>query len=99
MTPEGRVKAAVKKRLKELGAWYYMPVQNGMGIVGVPDFVCCLGGRMVAIETKAPGKRSNTTPNQDRQIALIRAAGGIAVVIDDVDQLNEVINQLEEVLT
>lgn len=99
MTPEGRVKAAVKKRLKELGAWYYMPVQNGMGIVGVPDFVCCLGGRMVAIETKAPGKRSNTTPNQDRQIALIRAAGGIAVVIDDVDQMNEILNQLEEVLT
>jgi hypothetical protein len=99
LTPEGRVKAAVKKRLKELGAWYYMPVQNGMGIVGVPDFVCCLGGRMVAIETKAPGKRSNTTPNQDRQIALIRAAGGIAVVIDDVDQMNEILNQLEEVLT
>lgn len=92
MTPEGRVKAAVKRRLKEIGAWFYMPVQNGMGVVGIPDFICCLEGRMIAIETKAPGKRGNTTPNQDRQLENIRAAGGIAIVVDDVNQLNEIIN-------
>jgi hypothetical protein len=42
---------------------------------------------MLGIEAKAPGKRSNTTPLQDREIAAIQAAGGIAIVVDDVSQL------------
>ena len=90
MTPEGRVKAAVKKYLTEVGAYYYMPVSNGMGRVGAPDFLVCWNGQFVGIETKAPGKRGNTSPNQDREIAAIRAANGLAVVIDDVEQLQEI---------
>ena len=92
MTPEGRVKAAVKRRLKELGIWWYCPIQNGMGVVGIPDFVCCHEGRFLAIETKAPGKRANTSANQKARIAEIIAAGGTAVVIDDVEQLEGVLN-------
>jgi hypothetical protein len=41
----------------------------------------------LAVEAKAPGKRSNTTPLQDREIAAIQAAGGIAIVVDDLSQL------------
>lgn len=89
-TPEGKVKAAVKRRLKELGVWWYCPVQNGMGVVGIPDFICCWQGRLVAIETKAPGKLANVSANQAKRIDEIRAAGGIAVVVDDVTQLEEV---------
>lgn len=90
-TPEGRVKEAVKRRLKAVGAYYYMPVSNGMGRVGAPDFMVCLGGRFFGIETKAPGKRGNTTPNQKRELAAIDAAGGIALVIDDVSQLDDLL--------
>ncbi len=88
-TPEARVKDAVKKLLKERGIWWYMPVQNGMGVVGIPDFVCCNKGSFLAIETKAPGKRNNPTPNQERRIMEIHQAGGAALVIDDVSQLKE----------
>lgn len=91
MTPEGRVKHAVKKRLKAKGVWHYCPVSNGMGRVGAPDFICCWEGRFLSIETKAPGKRAATTPNQDKELAGIRAAGGIAIVIDDVSQLDDVL--------
>ena len=89
LTPEGRVKEAVKRLLKAHGVWYYMPVQNGMGTVGIPDFICCWGGRFLAIETKAPGKRSTTTANQDRVIAALHQAGGTALVVDDISQLKE----------
>lgn len=90
LTPEGRVKAAVKKYLKARGVWFYMPVQNGMGRVGIPDFICCFEGRFYAIETKAPGKKDQTTPNQDKELEGIRCAGGEALVIDDVSQLAKV---------
>lgn len=96
LTPEGRVKEAVKRFLKSRGVYYFMPMQNGFGVVGVPDFVCCSSGRFIAIETKAPGNLATTTANQDRQIAAIRAAGGAAVVVDDVQQLPPIFDWLEQ---
>jgi hypothetical protein len=92
MTPEGKVKHKIKQLLKERNIYYYMPVSNGMGRVGAPDFLCCWRGKWLAIEAKAPGKRGNTTPNQKRELASIRDAGGIAIVVDDVTQLHEVLN-------
>ncbi len=91
MTPEGAVKVRVKAWLKSRGVWYFMPANNGMGKSGIPDFICCVDGRMLAIETKAPGRRTNTTAMQDMQLEAIRAAGGIALVIDDVSQLEGVL--------
>ena len=88
MTPEGKVKAAVKRWLVERGIWFFMPPANGYGRAGIPDFICCWNGRFLAIETKAPGKARNTTTMQDREIQLIRATGGAALVIDDVSQLD-----------
>lgn len=102
-TPEGRVKEAVRKFLKERGVWYYQPVQNGMGVVGIPDFICCWQGRFIAIEAKAPGKASQTTANQDRVLQAINEHGGYAVVVDDLESLKkhfaaiEVIHILEGV--
>jgi Holliday junction resolvase len=83
MTPEGRVKKAVKKLLDTHGVYYYMPVQNGMGIVGVPDIIACWRGKFLAIETKAPGRKHTVTANQKMQLEKIAASGGIAVVVDD----------------
>lgn len=88
-TPEGKVKAAVKKLLKERSIWYYMPVQNGMGVVGIPDFICCWEGKFLAIETKAPGKIHNVTANQRNRIKEIRQAHGFALVVDNAKDLED----------
>lgn len=81
MTPEGRVKAKVKKALKE--HYSFMPVQNGMGAPGL-DFYCCVVGLFVAIETKVPGKR--LTARQHITASQIAKAGGMVFVIrDDAD--------------
>lgn len=92
-TPEGRVKKAVKKFLTSIGAYFYMPMSNGMGRVGAPDFIVCHDGKFYGVETKAPGKRSNTTPNQEREMEWIKAAGGVSLVVDSADQLAGVFNQ------
>lgn len=93
-TPEGKVKKAIEQWLKAHNAYYYFPAQNGRGRVGIPDIITCLphlNGRMVAIEVKAPGKRANTTANQDRELRWINQAGGVALVIDDVSQLEKLL--------
>ena len=92
MTPEGKVKKKVKEYLATTGAWYYMPVSNGMGRVGCPDILVCYKGHFLAFEVKPPGKIKNTTANQDREIAGINKAEGIAIVVDDVEQVREVID-------
>lgn len=88
-TPESKVKAAIKKWLQARGIWYCCPIGTAWGRSGVPDFVCCWGGQFLAIEAKAPGKRRNTTALQDDEIKAIHQAGGAAIVVDDVEQLNE----------
>jgi hypothetical protein len=80
--------------LAEFGVWYYQPVQNGMGQVGIPDFICCYRGVFIAIETKAPGKIKDLTANQRRVLDQIQANDGYALVIDDAEFLRETLNAI-----
>jgi VRR-NUC domain len=83
MTPEAKVKHAIKRRLDSFGAWYFMPVAGLLGRVGVPDFVGCLNGRFFAIEAKADNGR--VTRIQQRCLDAIAAAGGTALVVQGVE--------------
>ena len=89
ITPEGKVKAAVRKLLVEFGIYYFSPSANGYGRAGIPDIICCFGGRFIAIECKA-GK-GTPTALKDRELAAIRTAGGMAVVVNEtnIDELKE----------
>jgi hypothetical protein len=88
-TPEGKVKDAIKAWLKARRIWFFMPVPTGMGVAGIPDFICCWRGKFLGIEAKAPGKRKNTSDAQDARIKEIHEAGGAVLVVDDVSQLDE----------
>lgn len=83
---EKTVKQAVKKRLTEIGAYQFWPVQMGMGTRTID----CLGvykGRFYGIETKAPGKEP--TLAQDITMKKIKAAGGLVFVVDSTKAANE----------
>jgi Holliday junction resolvase len=90
-TPEGKVKARVKKTLDEMGIYHFSPFQAGMGRAGIPDIIGCYNGMFVAFECKA-GK-GKTTALQEREINAIRIAKGLAFVINEenVDQLKELL--------
>lgn len=92
--PEDKVKRECKLILKRWGIWYYMPVQNGMGVVGIPDIIAVWRGLFIGIETKAPGKKKNVTPNQKAQLRGIHAAGGLALVIDNPQDLEDRLRRL-----
>jgi hypothetical protein len=89
VTPEGKVKAMVKRLLEKHDAYWFCPVQNGMGAPGL-DFmhIQIAGVPVFAIETKAPGEKP--TVRQERTIKKIRAAGGTVFVIDgDTQELEQ----------
>ena len=92
MTPEGKVKSRIRKRLDELGCWYFMPPGGAYGKRGIPDFVGCYNGKFFAIEAKA-GK-GTTTVLQDITIKRIRAHNGIALVVNE-DNVDTFIGEIK----
>lgn len=82
-TPEGKVKDKIKKILKANNVYFAMPMGTGYGNAGVPDFLCCFGGRFLAIEAKAAGGKP--TALQMKNIAEIEACGGAAWVVDELN--------------
>lgn len=81
MTPEAKVKKQIRAILDAEGVYYAMPMGTGYGNSGVPDFLCCVAGKFVAIEAKAG--RGKTTALQDANIEKIRSAAGVALIINE----------------
>jgi hypothetical protein len=101
-TPEGIVKDLVKTMLQDIGCcpasksgeinslhhgWYYMPVQNGMGVTSIPDFLGNYMGKFFAVETKAPRKKP--TARQQMHIDAISKTHGLTFVIDSKESVEE----------
>ena len=78
ITPEAKVKTAVRKLLDALDIYHFMPPANGFGRAGIPDIIGCMDGHFIAIECKA-GK-GTTTALQDRELNLILNAGGTVFI-------------------
>ena len=80
-TPESKVKAAVVKILKANDVYYFFPATGGYGRSGVPDIICCVKGRFVAIECKAGDNKP--TELQLRELHKIHKSNGITFVINE----------------
>ena len=94
MTPEGRVKAKVKKLLKGYNLYSNWPVPCGYG-TPMLDCVGCFLGLFFSIETKAPGGKP--TPRQQQTIEEQRRAGAKVFVIDgDTTELEEWLDNVND---
>jgi hypothetical protein len=80
-TPEGKVKDKIKKILKAHNIYYAMPHGAGFGNAGVPDFLCCVEGKFIAVEAKANG--GQVTALQQKNLSDVEASGGSAWVVDE----------------
>lgn len=93
VTPEGKVKAKVVKLLKQYNVYYFFPPANGYGRSGIPDIVCCVNGKFVAIECKAGDNKP--TELQNLEITKIRNAKGVAAVINEnnIDLVEQILKE------
>ena len=78
--------------VKLLGKHGYVVRVSSSTKAGVPDVLACVKGRFIAVEVKDVGKKP--APLQIMNLALINAAGGIAIYADDVDKVKKVIYEL-----
>lgn len=89
MTPEGRVKMKVKRALAQ--HYRFMPVQNGMGAPSL-DFLYCICGKFVAVETKVPGKL--LTDRQRQTAEEIAKNGGLVFVVRDDEDIVQMLQAI-----
>lgn len=62
------------------------------GTAGVPDRICIHHGRIIFVELKAPGRLPR--PIQRRRIQQLKDHGVDAVVVDNIDAIQEVADAL-----
>lgn len=100
MTPEGKVKAKVKKLLDSYAprVWYFMPAMGSFGKSGVSDIIACVGGVLFAIEVKADMKKNPPTPLQMQCLQKVQDADGAALVVDanNIEELRTLIERVLE---
>lgn len=87
MTPEGKVKEAIKRYCDAKGYYYFMPVQTGRGRKAV-DFFICARGMFMAVEAKA-SRDEKPTALQVHILQQVKAAGGAAYLayLDEAENL------------
>ena len=95
-TPEAAVKEMVKAFLIRHDAHYFMPVQNGMGAMGL-DFHCIAYGHAFFIETKAPGNH-RLTPRQKVFADTVKTHGAPVFVVSEPHHLDAVEDWICQIL-
>lgn len=101
-TPEGKVKDEVRKIFQNINdkwpgrLWYCMPMGQLYGKRGVPDFLVCVNGKFIAIETKAEGGKP--TAMQKLELRKIAEAGGYNLIVfpASLELLSRMLHELAE---
>lgn len=79
MTPEGKLVAAIRNRIKALGG--QVRKCSWEARAGAPDLLIMIQGTHFWIECKAPGEKPRLV--QAREIAVMQRVGGCSVYVCD----------------
>lgn len=83
------------KSLKKTGdLWYLNVYGNAIQRSGIADRLICYKGKFIAIELKREDGKGKESDNQKIERELIRRAGGIAIVADNLDDIKSVFERL-----
>jgi hypothetical protein len=92
---EKEIVAAILKHLKTVPDCFCWKTHGGIyGTAGIPDIICCIGGRFVAFEVKVPSGR--LTKLQETTMQRIRKAKGKACKVSSVGEVKTILERLED---
>lgn len=86
----------VIKYLEEQGAYVLKTHVSSFQKQGEPDLTCCYKGRYLAFELKKD-ENSKASKLQEYKLKKIRLAGGIAIKVDNIKQVEEVLYEISRV--
>jgi len=85
---------AIMRYLKTVPQSFCWKEHGGMyGTAGLPDIICCIGGRFIAFEVKTPSGK--LTKLQEITITKIKAAKGEAYKVTSVEDVKSILENLE----
>lgn len=101
---ESKVQQDVLKRLRKLGCYVYKNAQNMYTEKGRPDLTACVPakigdntyGLFVGIELKRPGRLNGVSEAQEVVGRAIVKAGGMWILSDDADYIENHIKKVQE---
>jgi len=80
-TPEGKIKNKLDAMLKmKRGIWWFKPQAGQYGRSGVPDYIVCVRGKFLSVETKADAKKPMTALQQQCSEKIQNANGTFFLV-------------------
>jgi Holliday junction resolvase len=92
---EREVGQKVVKKLRECGFLCWKIHGGPNQTRGLPDVIFCYQGLFGGIELKTPKTKKNLTINQRVKLMKIKQAGGVAVVIWDPRQVDQLVRICE----
>ena len=91
---EADIVRAILKYLKTVPDCFAWKEHGGMwGTAGIPDIICCIGGKFVAFEVKT--ETGKTTALQEATSRKIHGCGGSAQIVRSVSEVRAVIDSLQ----
>ena len=84
------------KYLESVGAYVLKTHVSAYQKQGEPDITCCYKGRYIAFELKRDEKE-NATKLQKYKMQCIRNAGGIALRVDSIKEVEEVLYEISRI--
>jgi Holliday junction resolvase len=85
--PEQKIQKSIIKWLEDEG--HYVVKVISASKAGVPDILCCVRGKFVAIEVKTPGTQNNISPLQAYNLDKVNICGGLAIAVWSLEQVKE----------
>jgi len=94
--PERKIVKKIRRAFEARGARVFKihGSDEGFQEVGIPDTLICLWGLFIGIEVKQPGAKLR--PAQRVVLHEIFDAGGVAAVVETVEQAEGLLSELEE---
>lgn len=88
----------IKKFLTEQDVWFVKFFANNFTRSGIPDLLCCVNGKFVAIEVKSDKGKPSVL--QLRQIELIKKSNGIGLILypKDFEEFKNLIMELKHAI-
>ena len=92
LVKESVIVRSILNHLKSMPDCFAWKEHGGMyGTAGIPDIICCIGGRFFALAVK--NEKGTVTKLQEATIDKIKAAGGTAAVVRSVEDVKQVVGR------